>query len=138
MAKSPDKKTSPTVATKASKALKDPKSTKAEKSVAASDLAQAKTADKQTSPKVATKRARPQGPEVHEGREVGRRLGPLASRGQEDEEVSGMESRLSAGQTEGDRRDERGRPPCHPSESYFRVRLTRLARYTSPNRSRGR
>ena len=41
MAKTPDKKTSPKVATKASKALKDPKSTPAEKSVAASDLSQA-------------------------------------------------------------------------------------------------
>ncbi len=55
MAKTPDKKTSPTVATKASQGLQDPKSTKEEKSVAASALAQAKTADKQTSPKVATK-----------------------------------------------------------------------------------
>ena len=41
MAKTPDKKTSPKVATKASKALQDPKSTPAEKSVAASDLSQA-------------------------------------------------------------------------------------------------
>ncbi len=40
---------------KASQGLQDPKSTKVEKSVAASALAQAKTADKQTSPKVATK-----------------------------------------------------------------------------------
>ncbi len=55
MAKTPDKKTSPKVATKASQGLQDPKSTKVEKSVAASALAQAKTADKQTSPKVATK-----------------------------------------------------------------------------------
>ena len=41
MAKTPDKKTSPKVATKASKGLQDPKSTPAEKSVAASDLSQA-------------------------------------------------------------------------------------------------
>ena len=41
MAKTPDKKTSPKVATKASQGLQDPKSTKAEKSVAASDLSQA-------------------------------------------------------------------------------------------------
>ena len=54
MAKTPDKQTSPKVATEASKSLKDPKSTKAEKSVAASDLSQAKTANKQTSAKVAT------------------------------------------------------------------------------------
>jgi hypothetical protein len=54
MAKTPDKQTSPKVATKASKILQDPKATKAEKSVAASDLAQTKTPDKQTSPKVAT------------------------------------------------------------------------------------
>ena len=59
MAKTPDKKTSPKVATKASKALQDPKSTKAEKSVAASDLAQAKMADKQTSPRSPPRRASP-------------------------------------------------------------------------------
>ena len=54
MAKTSDKQTSPKVATKASKILKDQESTKAAKSVAASDLSQAKTPDKQTSPKVAT------------------------------------------------------------------------------------
>jgi hypothetical protein len=54
MAKTPDKQTSPKVATQASKILQDPKPKKAEKSVAASDLAQSKTPDKQTSPKVAT------------------------------------------------------------------------------------
>ena len=54
MAKTPDKKTSPKVATKASKALRDPSTPKAEKSVAASDLAQAQAVDKQTSPQVAT------------------------------------------------------------------------------------
>lgn len=41
MAKTPDKQTSPKVATEASKSLRDPKSTKAAKSVAASDLSQA-------------------------------------------------------------------------------------------------
>jgi hypothetical protein len=41
MAKTPDKQTSPKVAAKASTSLKDPKSTKTKKSVAASDLSQA-------------------------------------------------------------------------------------------------
>ncbi len=46
MAKSNSKQTSPKVATKASKILRDPKSTKAMKSVAGSDLAQTKTKKK--------------------------------------------------------------------------------------------
>ncbi len=41
MPKRNPKQTSPSVASKASKILRDPKSTRAEKSVAASDLAQA-------------------------------------------------------------------------------------------------
>ncbi len=41
MAKQSDKRTSPKVASKASEILRNPKSTKTEKSVAASDLAQA-------------------------------------------------------------------------------------------------
>jgi hypothetical protein len=54
MAKQPDKKTSPKVATEASKILKDTNSPGPEKSVAASDLGQAGKPDRQTSPKVAT------------------------------------------------------------------------------------
>ena len=54
MAKQPDKKTSPKVATEVSKVLKDPKASPSEKPVAASDLGQAGKADRQTSPKVVT------------------------------------------------------------------------------------
>ncbi len=54
MAKQSDKKTSPKVATEASKVLTDAKATPSEKSVAASDLGQAGKPDRQTSPKVAT------------------------------------------------------------------------------------
>ena len=41
MAKTPDKSSSPKVATESGKSLRDPKSSKAEKSIAASDLSQA-------------------------------------------------------------------------------------------------
>lgn len=51
------KKTSPQVASKASKVLSNPKSTSTEKKVAASDLAQAKT-NKTTSAAVASKAAK--------------------------------------------------------------------------------